>query len=175
MKLCLSRENRGSPMTRPGIGSFGRNGATWGIALALATFGTSAVAQDYQGAPPGAFIFQRNVETRAAEEPGVPAKPDYVVLGGKDIVLGSLGLQPMTDAEQAQVTADLAPQRNIISDTVSSSLDVLTSDRASTRSSLASEQGGGYVGGAISGAITGAMSAVPAAMGALRSAMGSDR
>ncbi len=158
-------------MIRSGLGSSGWNGAALGIALAFAISGTTAVAQDGRDVPPGSFIFQRNVDTRPAEEPGVPGKPEYVVLGGKDIVLGALGLQPMTDAEQAQVTADLAPRHNIISDTVSSNLDVLTSDHAASRSSLASEQGGGYVGGAISGA----MSAVPAAMSALHSALGSNR
>ena len=146
--------------------------ASWGVIAFAVVSATPVLAQQSErDVPAGSFIFQRDVPTRAAEDPGEPGKPEYVVLGGKDAVFGALGIRPMSDAEQAQVTADLAPRGNVVSDNVNASLDVLASDRAVSRSALAGEQGGGYVGGAISGA----MSAIPAAMGALRGALGSDR
>ena len=130
---------------------------------------TPALAEENgQDVPAGSFIIQRDVDTRPAEVPGVPGKPDYVVLGGKDSVLGALGVTPMSDLEQSQVTADVPRQQNVISDTISASLDSFTSNRGAAQSSLGSEHGS-FVGGTISGA----MSAIPQAMGALQSALGS--
>ena len=150
-----------------------RKGLRIGVAAIALLLSVAAPARASEGdpdVPPGSFIFQRDVGPRAAEDPGVPGKPAYVVLGGKDVIFSALGLQPLSDAEQAQVTAALDPRRNIVSDTVGAGLDILTSDRAGTQASLNGERGG-YIGDTISGA----MSTVPAAMGALRTALGVDR
>jgi hypothetical protein len=141
----------------------------WAAATLSMLATTPAIAEENDsGAPEGAFIILRDVNVRPAEGPGTPAKPDYVMLGGKDTVLGSLGIAPMSDLEQSQVTADLPPQHNVITDAIGSSLDHFTSDRGATQTSLASERSS-FIGGSISGA----MSAIPAAMGALQSALGS--
>ncbi|TXH01443.1 MAG: hypothetical protein E6R09_06600 [Rhodocyclaceae bacterium] len=140
------------------------------VALVMSVATPAMAGEGDSDVPPGSFIYQRDVGPRAAEDPGVPGKPSYVVLGGKDVIFSALGLQPLSDAEQAQVTAALDPRKNIVSDTVGAGLDILTSDRAGTQASLNGEHGG-YVGDTISGA----MSVVPAAMGALRTALGVDR
>ena len=140
----------------------------WAVA-SLSILGTTPVlAQENEnGAPEGAFIIQRDVDFRPAEGPGTPAAPHYVMLGGKDTVLGSLGIAPMSDLEQSQVTADTPPRHNVISDAIAPSMDHFTSDRGSAQTSLASERGS-FVGGTISGA----MSTIPAAMGTLQSVLG---
>lgn len=140
----------------------------WAVASLTMLTATPAIAQETDsGAPEGAFIIQRDVSTRPAEGPGTPSAPHYVMLGGKDTVLGSLGIAPMSDLEQSEVTADTPPRHNVVTDAVSPSIDHFTSDHGAAQASLASERGN-FVGGSISGA----MSAIPTAMGALQSALG---
>ncbi len=141
---------------------------TWAVAsLSILAAGPAIAQNSDNGAPEGAFIIQRDVDVRPAEGPGAPAQPHYVMLGGKDTVLGSLGIAPMSDLEQSQVTADTPPRHNVISDAISPSIDHFTSAQGGSQTSLASERGS-FVGGTISGA----MSTIPAAMGTLQSVLG---
>ena len=141
-----------------------------GLGLVFAPGGVAQAQHTDDNLPSGAFIYQRDVPPRPAEGPDVPAPPDYVVLGGKAELFSAMGLSPLSDTETSQISAEPAVRHNLLSETVSRSLGILTDNRDINRSSMAGERSS-YTGSTISGA----MNAVPAALGVLKSAFGADR
>ena len=76
----------------------------------------------------------------------------------------------VAQAQHTDDSAEPAVRHNLLSETVSRSLGILTDNRDISRSSMAGERSS-YAGNTISGA----MNALPAALGVLKSAFGSDR
>ena len=138
--------------------------------IASGTMASPAMARPGDNLPSGSFIYQRDVPTRPAEGPDVPAPPDYVVLGGKSEVFAGLGLSAVPDAEQAGMSGSIAGGGNLISDTVNRSLEALTNSRSAGDASMAGERGS-FAGGVVGQA----MGSLQSALGAMRTALGSDR
>lgn len=140
--------------------------ATASVAFA----GPGLADQAERDVPPGAFVYMRDVGPRPAEGPNVPGRPSYVVLGGKAEVFDALGLDPMSDAEQAAVSATPAPNGNLITNTLNRSLESLHSSDAAGQASLAGESQS-----LIGGTVGRAMSSLHSALGSMRRALGADR
>lgn len=128
-----------------------------------------AMARPEDNLPSGSLIYQRDVPTRPAEGPDVPAPPDYVVLGGRAEVFAGLGLSAVPDAEQAGMSGSVNGG-NLITDTINHSLDALTNSRSAGDASMAGERAS-FAGGVVGQA----MGSLQSALGAMRSVLGGDR
>lgn len=140
------------------------------IAAAIACLGLASpvlAGPGDQDVPAGSFVYMRKADPRPAEGPGVAGKPSYVVLGGKAEILGALGLTPMSDAEQASVSADAESRPNRLTDMLNRSIASLGSSESTGQASLA-----GQSGTIIGGTVGRAMGSMQSALGTMRVALG---
>ena len=142
------------------------------IALFVAASPDLAQAAD-DDVPPGSFIYIREVPFRPAEGPSIPGKPHYVMTSPKAQVQDALalGLEPISDAVSATITAGVEPSRSLVSELLDQSLQATR-----TVKPLGDFAGGhesaSLAGSAINRSIGQGMGALSSAMQSARGALG---
>lgn len=123
--------------------------------------------------PSGSFIISRPVPMRSAEvPPTIPAPPASVVLGGKDDTLRavSIGLTPLTDAEQSSVTGNVGQGFSGNPAMGGPTVDGNGDRQSFQMGDMLKQRSDGATG-----TIRQALGSIPSAMSALRNALGAER
>lgn len=143
------------------------------LALPVLAFAQPVDQNHSDNLPSGSFIVSRPVLVRSAETPPTnPAPPHFVVLGGRDETLRavSIGLKPLTDAEQSSVTGNVGQNLSDALAMGSSAVDGEGQRPSFQMGDMVQQRGDGA-----GGAVRQALGSIPSAMSALRHALGTGR